>query len=101
MMTKIKQKRQRQQKIVGKKKLKEHYAKKNVVEKYEQMRFQDSNGQLKHVLETDIIKRVIEKEKPKHVLEVAIGPGRMTKELVKLPSIKITAIDYSLPMLQE
>ena len=84
--------------IYGFKKLREHYDRGDISKSYEKLRFSNLPGQIEHLIEINLINSIIKKEKPKLVLEIATGPGRLTKD-IKLWS-KGIGIDSSNNMLR-
>ena len=85
-------------KISGLRDLKEHYNKEEIAKSYEKLRFSSLAGQIEHFIEINLINSIIKKERPNLILEIATGPGRLTKD-IKLWN-KGIGIDYSTNMLR-
>ncbi|MBU2633745.1 MAG: class I SAM-dependent methyltransferase [Nanoarchaeota archaeon] len=67
--------------VIGLKRLREHYDNDNIVKSYEKLRFSDLAGIIEHDISLGIINYFIKKEKPNLLLEIATGPGRLTKHI--------------------
>src|SRR3989344_5758317 len=67
--------------IYGVKDLREHYNREDISKNYEGLRFSSLAGQIEHIVGINLINSIIEKEKPNLVLEIATGPGRLTKDM--------------------
>jgi len=67
--------------IKGKGPLIEYYNKKNVASTYDNKRFTNTFGKLQHEMEVRIINRVVSKFKNPKLLEIAVGTGRITKDI--------------------
>ena len=81
-------------------KLKIFYQDPKVVENYERKRkFKDDDVSLLHVSEIEGLKNIV-KEARGHILEIAVGTGRIARNLQSNASIYL-GIDFSLPMLFE
>lgn len=83
--------------IYGLKNLKEHYNREDISKSYERLRFSNLPGKIEHFIEINLINNIIEEEKPNLILEIAVGPGRLTKD-IKLWN-KGIGIDFSSNML--
>lgn len=67
--------------IKGKKELKRYYNQEKIVSKYEAKRFDNTYGRLQHEIELEIINRFISKFKNQRLLEIAVGTGRVTRNI--------------------
>lgn len=67
--------------IKSKKELKEYYNRKRVVEEYDLKRFHNTYGNIQHEIEMGIINSTISKYKNPRLLEIAVGTGRVTKNI--------------------
>lgn len=87
-------------KIQGKRAIQAYYQDDERASSYELERFSTPGGRLKHLLEISIIRSLL----PQHsheILEIAAGTGRITRELLALPYLRITVLDSSKAMLKE
>ena len=84
--------------IYGLKDLKRHYNREEIAKSYEKLRFSNLAGIIEHRITLNIINSLINKYKPELLLEIATGPGRITKD-IKLWN-KAIGIDYSNNMLK-
>lgn len=84
--------------VYGIKNLRKHYNREDISKSYEKLRFSNLAGQIEHFIEINLINSIIKKEKPDTLLEIATGPGRLTKN-IKLWN-KGIGIDYSTNMLR-
>jgi len=84
--------------ISGFKSLKEHYSRDDIAESYENLRFTNLSGVLEHEISINFINNLLKKYKSNSLLEIAVGPGRITKD-INLPS-KGVGIDISNNMLK-
>ena len=67
--------------IHGIRNLKEHYNKEKIAKSYEKLRFSDLAGKIEHEVTINSINFLIKTYKPNLLLEIATGPGRITKYL--------------------
>jgi len=84
--------------IYNLKNLKRHYNKEEIVNSYETLRFSNLAGKIEHEITLDLINFLIKMHKPALLLEIATGPGRISKD-IKLFSRGI-GIDFSENMLK-
>lgn len=82
--------------IKGKKNLRWYYNRKSIVCNYDTKRFNDTFRRLQHEVEVEIINKAISNLKNPKVLEIAVGTGRITKEI----KANGTGIDTSENMLR-
>lgn len=67
--------------IADTKAVQRYYGENEVAETYEDMRFSSFFGWVVHTMEVEIVNSLLKKTQPRKLLEVAIGPGRLTKHL--------------------
>lgn len=84
--------------ISGLNELKKHYQREDIARSYEKLRFSDLAGKIEHEITLDLINSLISKYKPDTLLEIATGPGRLTKN-INLWN-KGIGVDYSNSMLK-
>lgn len=84
--------------IKGAESVREQYRQNEVVKGYEQGRFSSFLGKLTHDMEIEAIKSTLEQTHPSKLLEIAVGPGRVSKNL-DFFDIAV-GIDTSNPMLK-
>lgn len=84
--------------IKGAESVRERYRQNEVVKGYEQGRFSSFLGKLTHDMEIKAIKNALEQTHPQKLLEIAVGPGRVSKNL-DFFDIAV-GIDTSNPMLK-
>ena len=82
--------------IEGKEELKKYYNKEKIVETYESKRFHDTYKKLQHKVELDIINKYVSTFKKPKLLEIAVGTGRVTRDM----NAKGIGIDTSENMLK-
>ena len=84
--------------IQGFKDLREHYSKEEIAKSYESLRFSNLAGKIEHKITINVLNSIIKKEQPELLLEIATGPGRITK-YINLPN-KGIGVDTSENMLR-
>jgi len=84
--------------IKGAESVREEYRQNEVVKGYEQGRFSSFLGKLTHDMEIKAIKGALEQTHPQKLLEIAVGPGRVSKSLDFFDLA--VGIDTSNPMLK-
>lgn len=67
--------------IKGKKDLKRYYNKEKIVNTYDAKRFYDTYRKLQHAIELEVINSAISQLKSPRLLEIAVGTGRVTKNI--------------------
>jgi ubiquinone/menaquinone biosynthesis C-methylase UbiE len=70
--------------------LMDYYDDKNVVNAYERKRFRSTFGALQHEIELGIVNDAIDALKNPKVLEIAVGTGRVTRD-IKVPGVGVDA----------
>ncbi|MFQ5884199.1 MAG: class I SAM-dependent methyltransferase, partial [Thermoplasmata archaeon] len=60
----------------------EYYGRKEIAESYEDMRFSSFFGWATHTMEVEIVNSLLQRSHPRRLLEIAIGPARLTKDLL-------------------
>ncbi len=84
--------------LKGLENLKKHYNKSEIIKSYENLRFSDLSGKIEHKITISFLNNLITKYKSNNLLEIGIGPGRITKDLVVFN--KAFGVDYSNNMLE-
>lgn len=75
------------------------YASRNVASEYVSRRFASELQTLLHTRQVDAVNRIFRDHKPAHTLEVAPGPGRVTREV--RPSGYLVCLEYNEAMITE
>jgi SAM-dependent methyltransferase len=87
--------------IQGHSGIRDAYRDEKVARDYIQERFRRPLGSLLHDRQLGAIRRVIDSQQPKRVLEIAPGPARLTMDVARILPTSGVAVDASLQMLKE
>jgi ubiquinone/menaquinone biosynthesis C-methylase UbiE len=79
--------------------IRDAYRRESVVETYVQDRFTQPLGAVLHMRQSAALVRLIEREQPKYVLEIAPGPARLTTDVARVFTGNGVLLDASMPML--
>lgn len=71
----------RSSKVAGVYGVRQYYGRKEVGQTYEHIRFSSFFGWATHAMEVEILNSLLEESQPHRLLEIAIGPGRLTRNL--------------------
>ncbi|MFH0835659.1 MAG: class I SAM-dependent methyltransferase, partial [Candidatus Micrarchaeota archaeon] len=81
-----------------KKEMRDYYRREDVVDSYEEKRFASATGEIYHEKEVAMVNAVLAEQKPEKLLEIAVGPARLAKELTGFK--QAVGFDYSPAMLR-
>jgi len=85
-------------KVHTKDEVKEWYQRKDIVQNYMNGKFESTMGALTHKKQIDAIKKEIKRIKAKHIMDIACGPARLSKDI--RGSFRGLAVDCSDEMLK-
>ncbi len=85
--------------LTGHAAIRDAYRDEGVAGTYVEQRFSQPLGALLHDRQARALRAILQSRSPARVLEIAPGPGRLTREVADLPGVRGTLIDASPQML--